>query len=77
MTVADDVAPVTAALAQAVETLREQLGIANRRIDELQAALAEERRRLTAVLMHRQAGSVPAVAAVTRLRQSWWRHWFR
>jgi hypothetical protein len=27
---------------QAVETLREQLGIANRRIDELQVALAEE-----------------------------------
>jgi hypothetical protein len=38
--------------------------IANRRIDELQAALAEERRRLIAVL------TGPA-------RVSWWRRWFR
>jgi hypothetical protein len=44
--VTDDVTPVTAALAQAVEVLRDQLGIANRRIDELQAALVDERRRL-------------------------------
>jgi hypothetical protein len=66
--VADDVAPVTAALAQAVETLREQLEIANgradraeRRIDELQAALVEERRRVIAILT----------------RRPWWRRWVR
>jgi hypothetical protein len=52
-----------AALARAVETLREQLGIANRRIDELQAALAEERRR--------------AIEILTGFRRPWWRRWFR
>jgi hypothetical protein len=66
--VADDVAPVTAALSRAVETLREQLEIANgradraeRRIDELQAALVEERRRVIAILT----------------RRPWWRRWLR
>ena len=39
------------ALARAVETHREQLGIANRRIDELQTALAEERRRVIEILV--------------------------
>jgi hypothetical protein len=51
-------------LAQAVEALREQLAIANRRIDELQAALTEERRKLIAIL------TGPA-------RVPWWRKWFR
>jgi hypothetical protein len=37
-------------LAQAVEALREQLGIANRRVDELQTALAEEGARAVTVL---------------------------
>jgi hypothetical protein len=50
-------------LAQAVEALREQLGIANRRIDELQAALTAERRRVIEIL--------------TESRASWWRRWFR
>jgi hypothetical protein len=66
--VADDVAPVTAALSRAVATLREQLEIANgradraeRRIDELQAALVEERRRVIAILT----------------RRPWWRRWLR
>jgi hypothetical protein len=49
-------------LAQAIEALREQLGIANRRVDELQAALAEERRRLITILTD---------------RRPWWRRWFR
>jgi hypothetical protein len=58
------------AIRAAVDSLREQLAIANgradraeRRIDELLAALAEERRRLLAVL--------------TGLRAPWWRRWFR
>jgi hypothetical protein len=55
--------PGTDPLAQAVETLREQLGIANRRIDELQATLAEERRRLIEIL--------------TESRRPWWQRWFR
>jgi hypothetical protein len=50
-------------LAQAVEALREQLGIANRRIDELQAALREERRRVIEIL--------------TTPPGPWWRKWFR
>jgi hypothetical protein len=51
-------------LARAVEALREQLGIANRRIDELQAALREERRRVIEIL-----------TGPTRV--PWWRRWFR
>jgi hypothetical protein len=74
--ITDDIAPVTAALTQAVETLREQLTTANqwaeaeraradraeRRIDELQTALTEERRRLIAILTD---------------RRPWWRRWLR
>jgi hypothetical protein len=51
-------------LESAVEALREQLGIANRRVDELQAELSEERRRLIAILTDAR-------------RRSWWRRWFR
>jgi hypothetical protein len=47
-------------LAQAIAALREQLGIANRRIDEWQAMLAEERRRLIMLLTD---------------RRPWWRRW--
>ena len=49
-------------LSRAVDSLREQLAIANRRIDELQAALTEERRLLIAMLVD---------------RRPWWRRWFR
>src|SRR5262249_22960717 len=73
---------VSEALSRAADSLREQLGIANvraeraeRRIDELQAALAAERRRFDAseserrelserlhrMLTHRRSGSVPSV----------------
>jgi hypothetical protein len=51
-------------LAQAVEALREQLGIANRRIDELQAALTAERRRVIEILTE-------------SAYRSWWRRLFR
>jgi hypothetical protein len=47
-----------------IEALREQLGIANRRIDELQAALGDERRRMIAILTDDR-------------RRPWWRRWFR
>lgn len=50
-------------LSCAVDSLREQLAIANRRIDELQAALTEERHRLITIL--------------TGPRLPWWRRWFR
>jgi hypothetical protein len=62
--------PVTVTLTRALDSLREQLVIANgradraeRRIDELQAALTEERRRVIEIL----TGSA---------RRPWWR-WFR
>jgi hypothetical protein len=50
---------------RAIEALREQLAIANRRIDELMEERkqdAEERRRLMALLTD---------------RRPWWRRWFR
>jgi hypothetical protein len=69
MTVVPD--PVTVTLTLAIDSLREQLVIANgradraeRRIDELLAALGEERRRLIAVLTDQRA-------------RPWWRRWFR
>jgi hypothetical protein len=62
--------PVTVTLTRAVDSLREQLAIANgrteraeRRIDELQAALGEERRRVIEIL--------------TGPRVPWWRRWIR
>jgi hypothetical protein len=54
-------------LVQAVEALREQLTIANRRIDELTEERhreAEERRALIAILTDQR-------------RRPWWRRWFR
>jgi lipopolysaccharide biosynthesis protein len=58
-------------LAQAVETLREQLSIANeralhaeQRIDALYAALSEERRRVIEILTDQRV-------------RPWWRRWFR
>jgi ABC-type uncharacterized transport system ATPase component len=69
---------VTVTLTRAVDSLREQLVIANargdraelhleeerRRVDKLQAELAEERRRLIAILTDQR-------------RRPWWRRWFR
>jgi hypothetical protein len=62
--------PVIVTLTRAVDSLREQLVIANaradraeRRVEELQETLTEERRRLIEIL--------------TESRASWWRRWFR
>jgi hypothetical protein len=57
---------MTVTLSHAVDSLREQLGIANRRIDELledRRRDADERRRLMALLAGPQ--------------RPWWRRWFR
>jgi hypothetical protein len=54
-------------LVQAVEALREQLMVANRRIDEFageRRQWAEERRALIAILTDQR-------------RRPWWRRWFR
>jgi hypothetical protein len=61
------------------EDLRETIRDLRQRLD----AESEERRRaqerLTALLTHRQAGSVPAVNSptLTGPRRPWWRRWFR
>jgi hypothetical protein len=62
--------PVTVTLTHALDVLREQLVIANgradraeRQVDEMQTALAEERRRVIEIL--------------TGFRRPWWRRWFR
>jgi len=61
------------------EDLRETIRDLRQRLD----AESEERRRaqerLTALLTHRHAGSVPAVNSptLTGPRRPWWRRWFR
>jgi hypothetical protein len=90
---APTVIPVTEPLARAVETLSEQLGVANRRINELQTALTAERDRaersveelLTHLTDARTAAMITgceAEALRTQLellteRRPWWRRWFR
>ena len=74
-----------------IDALRALLDERERTIARLDAALADlhvrldaetaERRavqeRLTALLTHRQTGSVPAVAPLTGPRRPWWRRWLR
>ena len=60
-----------------IELLRERLADKDAVIEDLRRRLdfeSEERRRLTAILTHRGAGSVPSVPA---LRVPWWRRWGR
>jgi hypothetical protein len=85
----DDSQPVVAQtdnrvlLARENALLREQLADRDetiRRLWERVSAEAEERRevqrRLTAVLTHRQSGTVPTVqATVLAVRRPWWRFW--
>jgi hypothetical protein len=49
------------------------------RLDAAEAERRDAQHKLTALLTHRQAGSVPAVssAAFTGPRAPWWRRWFR
>ena len=58
----DDGDETVRTLETAVTTLREQLAVANQRIDELKSELATERRRVIEILTQ---------------RRSWWRRWFR
>jgi hypothetical protein len=88
----DDSQPVvaqannTVLLGRENELLREQLANRDETIRDLRARLdaeAEERRRvqerLTGLLTHRQAGSVPAAGSpiFTGPRVPWWQRWFR
>jgi hypothetical protein len=75
------------ALESANAALREMITAHEATIRDLRTRLdteVEERRRvqerLTGLLTHRQAGSVPAVQrleAVSNLQRPWWRRWFR
>jgi len=48
-----------------------------RRLDASEAERRAVQERLTAILTHRQTGSVPAVAPASAApRVSWWRRWF-
>jgi hypothetical protein len=67
--------PGTDPLAQAVETLREQLGIANRRIDELLLALADAR--TAALISGCEAATLRTQLALLTERRPWWRRWLR
>ena len=62
-------------LSQAVEFLREDLGIANRRIDELLVALADAR--TTAMISGNEAAALRTRLALLSERRPWWRRWFR
>jgi hypothetical protein len=80
--VADDIAPVTAALAQAVKTLSDQLEIANGRagraegrIDELLLALADAR--TAALISANDAAALRTQLALLTDRRPWWRRWVR
>ena len=80
--VAPTVIPVTEPLAHAVEALSGQLGIANRRIDELQrqigglyAELADAR--TAAMITGCEAAALRSRLEVLTERRPWWRRWFR
>ena len=62
-------------LSQAVEFLHEDLGIANRRIDELLVALADAR--TAAMISSNEAAALRAQLALLTGRRPWWRRWFR
>src|SRR5215831_11058947 len=64
-----------ATLSQAVEFLREDLGIANRRIDELLVALADAR--TATMISSNEAAALRAHLALLTGRRPWWRRWFR
>ena len=64
-------------LSQAVEMLREDLQIANQRIDELLAAFADAR--TAAMISGNEAAALRAQLALLNAlnRRAWWRRWFR
>jgi hypothetical protein len=69
-----DDAPVTEPLGRAVEVLRNQLDVANRRIDELHQMLADAR--TAAMISGCEAAALRAENALLKAHP-WWRRWFR
>lgn len=68
-----DSAEVVALLREAVQCRDAMLEDLRRRLDASEAERRQLSERLTGLLAHRQAGSVPTVA----LRPPWWKRWFR
>ena len=63
-------------LSQAVEMLGEDLGIANRRIDDLLTALSDAR--TAAMISSNEAAALRAqLELLTGPRRPWWRRWWR
>ena len=67
----DDSSEVIALLREAVQCRDAMLEDLRRRLDASEAERRQLSERLTGLLSHRQAGSVPAVAP----RSPWWRRW--
>ena len=71
----EQAAQAVQALNTAVEALSAQLAIANRRIDELLAALADAR--TAAMISGSEAAALRAQVALLTDHRPWWRRWFR
>jgi len=61
---------------EALRDLRARVDAIEARLDASEAERRQLSERLTGLLLHRQAGSVPAVQPAAA-RVSWWRRWFR
>ena len=68
-----------ALLTQRVTEQSEVIRTLSRRLEASEEERREAQRKLTALLTHRQTGSVPPVSrsTLTGLRAPWWRRWFR
>jgi hypothetical protein len=68
-----------ALLTQRVSEQSEVIRTLSRRLEASEEERREAQRKLTALLTHRQAGSVPAAGgpSFTAPRLPWWRRWFQ
>ena len=66
-----------ALLREAVQCRDAMLADLQRRLDASEAERRAVQERLTAILTHRQPGSVPAVAPASAARAPSWRRWVR
>jgi hypothetical protein len=76
-----DSAEIIALLREAVQCRDAMLEDLRRRLDKSETERERIQERLTGLLTHRQAGSVPSVqkteTIVSDWRRPWWRRWFR
>jgi len=67
-------------LAQRIAEQSEVIRTLSHRLEASEEERREAQRKLTALLTHRQTGSVPAAGSSNFIEQSrrpWWRRWFR